>query len=784
MSIPQLSNNVDNFSTLDMREYALALHALGFNPIPVHARSKAASIEWKEYQQRPLTKEEVASFDWHNKNIASISGPNGLLELDFDGCTDANIHFQVVEQLGLDPDYAWTTLTPGNGGGFHTWIRCNEPLPFLNGASVLIGQPLQHGSFHHVELRVNKCYTVLPPSLHPENGEAYQWAFNDPVLQANDKQDITPIAVIPAKLIEAAFFAVATLAKEPNTLEQAIQKDKKNTDVRYDGWAQKAFNQELEILQNTPEGGRNNQLNKSAFNLGQIIGAKLLDRWEVEEYLTRVANNLGLAQGEIAATMKSGIESGCKKPRMPKQVFQSNEPPLQLPKIKDIDDHKLASFSLDDQGNAEAVFSLYGQYIAYNEAYGWLVWNGTHFVPSIQRINTIIVATLRHRMQAARHLENTELAKVSKAMAACRTLLENLAFVEAELFDDEPDLLNVKNGVVDLRTKQLLPHNPEYRFTWCIAYKFLPNADATLWQAFLKETFPTQDIIDYVQMSMGYSVTGHTSEECLFYGFGPSRSGKGTYCEAIMNTMPRNIIVEVDFNTFTAKRENDSQNFDLAPLKAARIVFASESNKYQSLNPAKVKQLTGGNLVQCAFKHKDMFTYRPQAAFWLFSNHEINADADDPAVWGRLRVVPFPNSRLGAENKELKFRLKEPDVATSIVTWYIEGAYQWYQRRGKGLVTPQAVKEITQQQRDAQDSIGLWLDECCDRKEGNWIENSIIYNSYRTWCENNGCTPKQQNQFSKSLNVHGLQVGVQKPYYNASGVRTTKKGVVGVQTTN
>ena len=765
-----------------MRKYALTLHSLGFNPIPVHTHSKAASIEWKKFQERSLTKEQVASFDWSNKNIATINGPNGLIDFDFDSCIDANIHFQIVEQLGLDPEYPWTTLTPGKGGGFHTYIICNEPLPFLNGEGVLTGQPLKPDTFDHVELRTNRCYTILPPSLHPENGEAYQWAFGDPLHPETDQQEIQPIAIVPAKLIEAAFFSVATITKK-NTLEQAIQKTKK--EVRFDGWAQKAFNQELEILQSTKDGNRNNQLNKSAFNLGQIIGAKLLDRTEVEEHLTRIATSLGLAVGEITATLKSGIEGGCKKPRMPKQVFQSNEPPLQLPKIKDIDDTKLASFSLDDQGNAEAVFFLYGKYIAYNEAYGWLVWNGTNFVPSIQRINTIIVETLRHRMQAARHLENTELAKVSKAMAgrvaACRSMLENLAFVEAELFDDEPDLLNVKNGVVDLRTKELLPHDPDYRFTWCIAYKFNPNADDTLWQAFLKETFPSQDIIDYVQMSIGYSITGHTSEECLFYGFGPSRSGKGTFCESLMNTMPRNIVVEVDFNTFTAKRENDSQNFDLAPLKAARVVFASESNKYQSLNPAKVKQLTGGNLVQCAFKHKDMFTYRPQAAFWLFSNHEINADADDPAVWGRLRVVPFPNSRLGAENKELKFRLKEPDVATSIVAWYIEGAYQWYRRSGKGLVTPQSVKELTQQQRDSQDSVGLWLEECCEQKEGVLTANETLYASYENWCKNNGHPPKQSNQLSKSLSAHGLKVGIKDHYYTSVGKRSTRKCVEGLQ---
>lgn len=204
---------------------------------------------------------------------------------------------------------------------------------------------------------------------------------------------------------------------------------------------------------------------------------------------------------------------------------------------------------------------------------------------------------------------------------------------------------------------------------------------------------------NYLQEAMGYSITGHTSEECVFYLWGPTRAGKGTYTEAILGVVPRHIAIEVDFNTFTAKREGDSQNFDLAPLKAARIVFASESNKFQSLNPAKIKALTGGNMVYCSYKHKDMFSYRPQYTVWLSSNHEVNADADDDALWGRIKVIHFPHSRLGHEDKSLKLQLQSQANQEAILAWIVEGAYQWYQRGGKGLETPQEVKELTSKQR-------------------------------------------------------------------------------------
>ena len=769
MSILQPLNHVDKFDTslhtARLRDNARCFNAYDMNVIPIQSQSKAAAIEWKSYCEQPQTPKEVIALPW-SQNIAVISGPGDIRVIDLDGCSDTDILFQFLTSLGLDHEYQWVAHTPGKGGGFQIYIKCPENLS-LTEKAVLVGKPFKDNLFEQLELRWHDCYSLMPPSIHPDTKTAYTWAFGKP---------ITSIATVSLTLIEKTFLAF-TLHQD-KALQAAPSSHKKNhtiiKETRKDVWAQKALVQELEILQNTIQ-NRNDQLNKSAYNLGQIIGSKCLEREEVEISLTRIANMIGLENNEIANTIKSGINSGIKQPRLPKQIFKANEPPLQLPKIKNINEEQLASFTADDQGNAEAVYSLYGQYIAFNNAFGWLIWDGTHFSPSQQRINTLIVETLRLRMQAARHLERSELAKVSKAMAgtvsACRSMLENIAVINEDEFDNEPDLINVANGVVDLRSKTLYPHSPEYHFTWCSPVKYNPHADRTIWLEFMKDTLNTQEMIDYLQQALGYSITGHTSEECLFYIYGPPRSGKGSMTECILCIFPRPITLEVDFNTFTSKREGDNQNFDLAPLKAARIVFASESNKYQSLNPAKVKALTGGNLVQCAFKHKDFFSYKPQYAVWLSSNHEVNGDVDDDALWGRVKVVPFPNSRLGSEDKTLKMRLQSPEVLEGVLSFLVDGAALWYEYQGRGLITPDTVKQVTQQQRSAQDSVGQWLEECCEFKEGEWTENTKVRLSYDNWCESNGYEPKKAKGLAQSLVAHGYEVAVIKWITNSQGLK-------------
>jgi putative DNA primase/helicase len=785
-SITFQQNAVD---TSRYTDYALAIHKLGFNVLPMRSDIKSTTLDhWKHFHTRRQTEQEVLAMTWGN-NIGIINGISDLRSVDLDQCHNVETLFKVLELLGLDYDYPWVVQSPGKGGGFHIYLHCPDELT-LTPNGVIVGYPKETSKeekdpFSQIELRWNKCVTVFPPSIHIETHTPYEWAFGTPE---------TPIATVPLTVVEKAFTSLATTQKkrvETNIAMLTTDTAETATSTKtftFDTWAQKAFTQELDTLRFTAEGQRNAQLNRSAFNLGQIIGANRLGEQEVRDELARTAATIGLDEKEIESTITSGIAAGRKKPRMPKQVFKDSEPALALPPIQKVDDEKLASFSADDQGHAEAVYSLYGPYIAYNEAYGWLIWNGSHFVPSVQRINTAIINVLRRRQRAAAHLERTDLAKVSKSMAgtvaATRSMLENLAYVPVEEFDSEPDLFNTLNGIVDLRTKTLLPHDPLYRFTWCSPVRYNPHANSSLWLAFLSDTLEKGEMVDYLQEAMGYSITGLISEECLFYIYGPPRSGKGTTTETFMSIIPRPISVEVDFMTFTAKREGDNQNFDLAPLKAARIVFASESNKFQSLNPAKVKALTGGNMVYCSYKHKDMFSYQPQYTVWLSSNHEVNADADDDALWGRVKVIHFPNSRLGSEDKTLKQQLRSPENLEAALAWAIDGAYQWYQRGGKGLDTPQAVKDLTQSQRDAQDSVGLWLEECCELVEGEWTENTKIRTSYENWCEANGYDPKKAKGLSQSLAAHGCEVSVQKRITDVNLKSNILRGVNGLKILN
>lgn len=304
-----------------------------------------------------------------------------------------------------------------------------------------------------------------------------------------------------------------------------------------------------------------------------------------------------------------------------------------------------------------------------------------------------------------------------------------------------------------------------------------------MWRQFLTDVVGGgPEVIEYLQLAVGYSLTGYTREECLFYIYGPTRSGKGTFTETLLAILPKPLAMEVDFTTFTADRSADTQNFDLAPLKPARLIIASESNKYQSLNSGKIKSLTGGNEVYCALKRRDHFSYRPQYKMWLVSNHPVNADVDDDALWYRIRVLEFPNSFADKEDTSLKLRMKAPDNLRGVFAWAVEGTKRWFALgpHGLGPHTPDPVLAATRQQRSELDFVQAWIDECCEYAPTWWSSNEEIYRSYRNWCTDNGVDAKKVRTFVLSLKAKGFLIAIQRKFTTSSGA-TTKRGVVGLR---
>jgi len=394
------------------------------------------------------------------------------------------------------------------------------------------------------------------------------------------------------------------------------------------------------------------------------------------------------------------------------------------------------------------------------------------------------VATLRQRETEirayAQSLHDDERKSAEKRAAACRRNSATVSGVEnlvtplltagAELFRGADHLINTISGIVDLRNGELMPHDRTEYFTHVITTEYEPSAQSDLWDRLLTEWMGDQEIIEYAQTAIGYTLSGSTREECLFYlqGTPDGRDGKGTFLNTIARILGKPLAQSIGMDVFTGSARNDPQGFRLAPLYNTRLVVASETEPGRRMNEEAVKRLTGRDDIACAFKCKTQFSYEPRFAIWLMSNHETRANPDDGAYWRRIKIIPFPNSVPFEElDKTLKDRLLTEDNRRAVLAWCIAGAQRWYATQ-QGLQDPPAIADENKKQRSANDGVGRWIDESCVLLEGGpdepvaWTNRDELWDSYKKWADDNNEFMLSSRKWAQYLNANGYKVEPKK----------------------
>lgn len=425
----------------------------------------------------------------------------------------------------------------------------------------------------------------------------------------------------------------------------------------------------------------------------------------------------------------------------------------------------------NDEGNAQCAYArCKGRYL-FCSSLGWLRFVETHWESRLAEaeLDLEIPKILKERRTAAAQSETDKSEAILRAakpsarnIRNCKSLLKPMLTVDISTFDQSLDELNCPNGVLDLRTGTLEPHVASKKFTYCLPVPYEPKADRSVWASWLLEAAGgKQEVTRFLQEAVGYSLTGRTREEIMFYIFGPARGGKGIFTETLIALLGLGkLATEVGMEIFLEKRQVSDQGFDLAGLKATRFVAASESKNSHWLDAAKLKRWTGSNLVTCAHKYGKPFSYRPQFKIWLTSNFAPRLDADDTAGWERLRVISFPNSWLGIEDKTLKQRMRSSKILQGVLAWAVEGAIRWYKNPKRGLVAPEVILVETRQARGELDWVSRWVTEegLINTGDGDdRVTNAALIARYEDWCAEQGVSPKKLAGLKASLGRLGFQ---------------------------
>ena len=410
-----------------------------------------------------------------------------------------------------------------------------------------------------------------------------------------------------------------------------------------------------------------------------------------------------------------------------------------------------AAFNRTDAGNGEYFARLCGDRLRYDHLRGcWLVWDGHWWrddgTRSVRRLakeaarsrygQATAIADLRERAEEARFAIGSEnRARLEAMLTSAET--ESPIADAGDRWDADPWLLGVANGVVDLRTGTLRPGSPNDRMTRHTDVAYERDARAPRWLRFLDEVFAGDEaLIGFIGRAIGYSLTGDTSEQCLFTCYGTGSNGKSVLL-AIIRAIAGGYAANTPFSTFEGRSRTSIPN-DLAALAGARLVTASETAEDTRLNESRLKALTGGDPITARFLNHEFFTYRPVAKFWLAVNHKPRVTDDSYGFWRRVRLIPFTR-QFGADADRNLVETLTGELP-GILAWAVECALAW---QTEGLEAPAAVAAATGSYRIESDPLADFLTAACVTADACSLPAGLAYRAYQEWAAEAGLRERE-----------------------------------------
>jgi len=522
------------------------------------------------------------------------------------------------------------------------------------------------------------------------------------------------------------------------------------------------------------------------------IGHHLMTDAEAAELLVNANPPSKDAYRREYKTIRSGIEYGRLTP------LEIPSPELQIPVKMSIPQNTIPiqydvnefsekrNYHPTDLGNGQRLVDACHDRLRYIPEWKmWMVWDGQRWAKGddagVMRLAHNIVLKIHDELSSIDDSESRK--KLFKWAEASENAMRIDAMVKtarpylsaaSNQFDQHHHLINTLTGIVDLKTGEVIPHNPTLMISKFINAKYDPAAPRKKWIKFLETiTDSNEELMTYLQRAVGYTITGHTDEHCLFFCYGVGKNGKSTFMTAL-RLMLGDYYITTSIEALLDRKDGENATPHIAQLPGMRCAVASEMPEGRRFNESIVKDITGGDAISARPLYGAPFTFIPTHTLWITGNYRPRITGTDEGIWRRLRVIPFEISISEDQRRPMSEIIDDfNEEMSGILAWAIDGAIQWYKH---GLPASNTVEKATMEYRGEEDIIQRFINEKCVILKGKDTVKHVLFEVFKTWCENENektYAHKTQNWFTTQLKRKGITDGGQgRLFFNGIGLVT------------
>jgi putative DNA primase/helicase len=432
---------------------------------------------------------------------------------------------------------------------------------------------------------------------------------------------------------------------------------------------------------------------------------------------------------------------------------------------------RILQTTFQDSPLAEHLATKLADRLCWTSARGWLEYHSGVWVESSE---AFAIEQVRDKLKEAYLIfvaaaSTTEEIKtlaplLTKTKAANVTyFLRGILLKEAAEFDTHPDLLNVKNGVIDLRVGELHKHHHGYLFTKQAPVPYIPERFDPDWEQAL-EAIP-EDVRDWLQVRFGQACTGYmTPDDKMPVLQGGGSNGKSTIVAAIQSTLGSYATVVPDRVLLSNPGDHPTE---LTTLQGARFALIEETPEARHLNIKRLKDVVGTPTMTARRMRQDNETWQATHSLFLTTNYRPGVKETDRGSWRRLALVHFPytfkdpaDPLLTPTDRHGDPGLRDRLIAgrgsqwEAVLVWLVEGARAWYEMGKEMLPEPESVKRDTLDWRTASDHILGFTLEALEFDPTSCVLSSELYTAFNAWLAERGHAPCSDETFSGRFGGH------------------------------
>lgn len=430
-----------------------------------------------------------------------------------------------------------------------------------------------------------------------------------------------------------------------------------------------------------------------------------------------------------------------------------------------IEGHQEDTFSCDDIGNAHRLKAQVGDTFHWvpeeSRFYRWdgRVWahdfDGALTRETMAMTDWLLASGNEHLIKHGRR--SRSVGKVKSAQEMMRSL--NGVTLQRQAFDPHRNLLNLRNGVLNLVTGMFQAHDMSLLMTRLFGASYEPDAQCPRFREFMAAALPDEQMRGYVQRALGYTLLGDIDQRSIFWIYGPPGTGKSTLTET-MQEIFGDYGRTAASGTFRAKGREGGPTNDLHGLRGRRFITTSETAESTSFDEDLLKRLSGRDRITSRELYEQNVEWTPECVLWMATNNAPKFNSDDEAIWRRTKLIPFLTCFTTEEEVSDYARNILAPERDGILNWLLEGLREYL---AEGLGEPPMVRELAHEQRVLSDSVARFVDEkimdgVLTLDPGERMRTTELHAMYLDWARSVGERPLASRRFVNRLHANFPQV--------------------------